>query len=144
MLKALLERFSLARASCNYFFLSPYCTVLYLETSVLLEVLPNSLNPKDPISVKTLSREVRKNGRSKICPFLYSNGHTEAKKIPENFFPWYHLACFFKMKIFKKILLAKTHQEGLKIGYSQKNFFWKMTRKSLRKILHRKKAVNFF
>ena len=37
--------------------------------------------------------------------------YTEAKKIPENFFPWYHLACFFKMKIFKKIFLAKTHQK---------------------------------
>ena len=36
-----------------------------------------------------------KNGRSKICPFLYSNGHTEAKKISENFLPWYHLTCFF-------------------------------------------------
>ena len=47
-----------------------------------------------------------KNGQSKICPFLYSNGHTEAEKIPENFFPWYHLACFFEMKIFKKIFLA--------------------------------------
>ena len=75
-----------------------------------------------------------KNGWSKICLFLYSNGHTEAKKIPENFFPWYHLACFFKMKIFKKFFLAKTHQEGPKIGYSQKNFFCKMTRKKLRKI----------
>ena len=29
-------------------------TVLYLEASVLLEALPNSINPKDPISVKTL------------------------------------------------------------------------------------------
>ena len=29
-------------------------TVLYLEASVLLEALPNSVNPKDPISVKTL------------------------------------------------------------------------------------------
>ena len=29
-------------------------TVLYLEASVLLKALPNSLNPKDPISVKTL------------------------------------------------------------------------------------------
>ena len=76
-----------------------------------------------------VTREVRKIRRSKICPFLYSNGHTEAKKIPENFFPWYHLACFFKMKIFKKFFLAKTHQEGLKIGYSQKKIFCKMTRK---------------
>ena len=78
-----------------------------------------------------VTHEVRKIRRSKICPFLYSNGHTEAKKIPENFFPWYHLACFFKMKIFKKFFLAKTHQEGPKIGYSQKNFFCKMTRKKL-------------
>ena len=70
-----------------------------------------------------MTREVRKIRRSKICLFLYSNGHTEAKKIPENFFPWYHLACFFKMKIFKKFFLAKTHQEGPKIGYSQKNIF---------------------
>ena len=30
------------------------CTVLYLETSVLLEALSNSVNPKDPISVTTL------------------------------------------------------------------------------------------
>ena len=30
------------------------CTVLYLKVSVLLEALPNSVNPKDPISVKTL------------------------------------------------------------------------------------------
>ena len=30
------------------------CTVLYLEVSVLLEALPNSVNPKLPISVKTL------------------------------------------------------------------------------------------
>ena len=74
-----------------------------------------------------MTREVRKIRRSKICPFLYSNGHTEAKKIPENFFPWYHLACFFKMKIFKKIFLAKTHQEGPKIGYSQKKFFCKFS-----------------
>ena len=29
-------------------------TVLYLDTLVLLEALPNSVNPKDPISVKTL------------------------------------------------------------------------------------------
>ena len=29
-------------------------TVLYLEASVLLESLPNSLNPKGPISVRTL------------------------------------------------------------------------------------------
>ena len=29
-------------------------TVLYLETSVLLESIQNSVNPKDPISVKTL------------------------------------------------------------------------------------------
>ena len=77
-----------------------------------------------------------KNGRSKICPFLYSNGHTEAKKIPENFFPWYHLACFFQMKIVKKIFLAKTHQEGPKIVSSQKNFFSNMTRKNLEKIKH--------
>ena len=33
---------------------SKKCTVLYLEVSVLLEALPNSVNPKDPISVKTL------------------------------------------------------------------------------------------
>ena len=31
------------------------------------------------------TREVRKNGRSKISPFLYSNGHTEAKKYLKNF-----------------------------------------------------------
>ena len=43
------------------------------------------------------TREVRKNGRSKICPFLYSNGHTEAKKIPENFFHWYHFLCYKKI-----------------------------------------------
>ena len=73
-----------------------------------------------------------KNGWSKICTFLYSNGHTEAKKIPEKFFPWYHLACFFQMKILKKIFLAKTHQEGPKIGCSQKKIFCKMTRKTLR------------
>ena len=30
-----------------------------------------------------LTREVRK-----ICPFLYSNGHTEAKKIPEKLIYW--------------------------------------------------------
>ena len=30
------------------------CTVLYLDTSVPLEALPNSINPKDPISEKTL------------------------------------------------------------------------------------------
>ena len=77
----------------------------------------------------------QKNGWSKIYPFLYSNGHTEAKKIPENFFPRYHLACFFKMKIFKIFFLAKTHQEGLKIGYSQKKIFCKMTKKNLEKIL---------
>ena len=29
-------------------------TVLYLEASVLVEALPNSVNPKLPISVKTL------------------------------------------------------------------------------------------
>ena len=29
-------------------------TLLYLEASVLLEALPNSVNPKLPISVKTL------------------------------------------------------------------------------------------
>ena len=96
-----------------------------------------------PLCAK-VTREVRKIRRSKICPFLYSNGHTEAKKIPENFFPWYHLACFFKMKIFKKFFLAKTHQEGLKIGYSKKKFFCKMTRKTLRKISHKKKTVIFF
>ena len=65
--------------------------------------------------------------------FLYSFGHTEAEKIAENFFHWYHLAWFFQMKICKKNFLAKTHQEGPKIGYSQKNFFCKMTRKTLRK-----------
>ena len=79
------------------------------------------------------TREVRKNGRSKICPFLYSNGHTEAKKIPENFFPRYHLACFFKMKIFKKFFLAKTHQEGPKIISRRKNFFMKILKKNLEK-----------
>ena len=33
---------------------SHYATVLYLEMSVVLEFIPNSVNPKDPISVKTL------------------------------------------------------------------------------------------
>ena len=33
---------------------TPPCTVLYLKMSVLLESIPNSLNPKDPISEKTL------------------------------------------------------------------------------------------
>ena len=73
-----------------------------------------------------------KNGRSKICPFLYFNGHTEAKKIPEIFFPWYHLAYFFQMKIQKKFL-AKTHQEGPKI--ISRIFFFLMTKK-LRKKTH--------
>ena len=57
-------------------------------------------NNKNNITVLEMDPRGPKNGRSKICLFLYSNGHTEAKKIPENFFPWYHLACFFKMKIF--------------------------------------------
>ena len=30
------------------------CTVLYLEALVLVEALPNSVNPKLPISVKSL------------------------------------------------------------------------------------------
>ena len=77
--------------------------------------------------------EVRKFRRSKIFLFLHSLGHTEAKKIPEIFFHWYHLACFFQMKILKKFFLAKTHQEGPKIGCSQKKFFCKMTRKTLKK-----------
>ena len=55
-----------------------------------------------------------KNGRSKILPFLYSFGHTEAKKIPENFFLWYYWACFFSNSF-----LAKTHQEGPKIVFSK-------------------------
>ena len=80
--------------------------------------------------------EVRKFRRSKIFLFLYSLGHTEAKKIPEFFFHRYHLACFFQMKILKKLFLAKTHQEGPKIGYSKKIFFCKMTRKNLEKFKH--------
>jgi hypothetical protein len=34
--------------------LSNHPTVLYLEASVLVEFLPNSVNPKLPISVKIL------------------------------------------------------------------------------------------
>ena len=45
-----------------------------------------------------------KNGRSKICPFLYYNGHTE-------------------VKILKKNYLAKTHQEGPKIDLAKIFFF---------------------
>ena len=89
--------------------------------SPIIQIALCTLEKKPNISLcAKVTREVWKIRRSKICPFLYSNGHTEAKKIPENFFPWYHLACFFKMKIFKKFFLAKTHQEGLKIGCSQK------------------------
>ena len=61
-------------------------------------------------TVFEMDPEGPKNGRSKICPFLCSNWHTEAKKIPENFFPWYHLACFFQMKILKKKYLAKVQK----------------------------------
>ena len=32
------------------------------------------------ITVLEMDPRGPKNGRSKICPFLYSNGHTEAKK----------------------------------------------------------------
>ena len=77
-----------------------------------------------------------KNCRSKIFPFLYSLGHTEAKKIPEYFFHWYHLACFFQMKILKKFFLAKTHQKGPKIGCSQKKFFAKWPEKHLENFTH--------
>ena len=79
------------------------------------------------------TREVRKNGRSKICPFLYSNGHTEAKKIPENFFHWYHFLCYKKIclnfsKCFsghfaKKFFLAVTNFWTFLMSFRQKKFF---------------------
>ena len=104
------------------------CTPIPVSVEQKIDCTPNIL-----FTVSEMVSWGPKNCRSKIFPFLYSLGHTEAKKIPEYFFHWYHLACFFQMKILKKFFLAKTHQEGPKIGCSQKNFFCKMTRKTLRK-----------
>ena len=78
------------------------------------------------------TRKVRKMASQKFGRFCILMGLLKLKKIPENFFHWYHLAWFFQMKILKKMFLAKAHQEGPKIGCSQKKFFCKMTRKTLR------------
>ena len=57
-------------------FLSYNCgTVLYSEASILLEALPNSVNPKLPISVKThiLSHFCGQKGLPElVCPALQS------------------------------------------------------------------------
>ena len=75
--------------------------------------------------------------------FLKSLWHTDAKKIPEKLIYWRHLACFFqKTKFFwKNFFLAKSHQEGPKMIFSQKNFFWK---KNFFLKKHLEKFHNFF
>ena len=73
-----------------------------------------------------------KNGWLKICTFLYSNEHTEAKKIPEKSFPWYHFLWYKKiclnfLKCFlvilqKNFFLAVTNFWTFLMSYSQKFF----------------------
>ena len=106
--------------------------------------MPSFIETKNAaLCVKPPDRN-QKIGQDLRYTFLKSSWHTDAKKIPEKLIYWRHLACFFQNKISQKFFLAKTHLEGPKIGCSQKKFFCKMTRKTLRKNSHRKKAVNFF
>ena len=106
---------------------------------VIVLIKNNTLCAKPPDKNQEIGQDLR-------YTFLNSSWHTDAKKIPEKLIHRRPLACFFpKNQFFLKIFfLAKTHLEGPKIGCSQKNFFCKMTRKTLRKISHRKKAVKFF
>ena len=77
--------------------------------------------------------------------FLNSSWHTDAKKIPEKLIYRRPLACFFRKtnffwKIFFRLKLIWKVQKSF---LEEKNFLWKFS-KTLRKILHRKKAVKFF
>ena len=99
----------------------PFATTIFIS-QVLKYVTVLEMDPRGP-----------KNCRSKILPFLYSFGHTEAKKIPENFFHWYHFLCykktclnfskFFSGHFEKKIFLAVTNFWTFLMSFSQKNFF---------------------